>query len=103
VTTYELNRFTIDDARALVGRVCDITEWDPNDDDFGTKIVYPAARVLGIITGIGPYLLIATTGAVMTDAATGEHLATRPAKAERCVDFTWMSEATNIRDGQSGG
>lgn len=77
---YQLNRFTIADARALIGTTCDITQWDDNDDDMGTKITYPAATVIGVIGKTAPCLCIATGGAVVTDAATGRQLGTRPAE-----------------------
>lgn len=54
------------DAEALVGRTADITEWQ--DDEFLRKVTYPAAGVTGIIDRIGPYLVIETTGAEVTDA-----------------------------------
>ena len=76
MTAYKLNRFTMADAQALAGKTADITAWD--DDELETKVTYPGARVTGIIVLTGPYLVIETAGAVITDARTGERLGTRP-------------------------
>ena len=90
MTSYKLNRFTMADAQALAGKTADITAWD--DDELETKVTYPGARVTGIIVLTGPYLVIETAGAVMTDARTGEHLGTRPPVPELHVWFTWVCE-----------
>ena len=96
VTSYKLNRFTMADAQLLAGKTADITAWD--DDELETKVTYPGARVTGIIVLAGPYLVIETAGAVMTDARTGDHLGTRPPAPELHVDFTWVCEVTGVRD-----
>jgi hypothetical protein len=96
VTVYKLNRFTLIDALRMIGKIADITEW--GNDELETKITYPAARVLGTIDHIGPYLNIATTGAVVTDASTGAQLGTRPAEPGWNVGFTWVCEVANVRD-----
>ena len=96
MTSYKLNRFTMADAQALAGKTADITAWD--DDELETKVTYPGARVTGIIVLTGPYLVIETAGAVMTDARTGERLGTRPPVPELHVWFTWVCEVANVRD-----
>jgi len=96
VTSYKLNRFTMADAQLLAGKTADITEWD--DDELETKVTYPGARITGIIVLTGPYLVIETAGAVMTDARTGERLGTRPPVPELHVWFTWVCEVTDVRD-----
>ena len=80
MTEYKLNHFTMADAQALAGKTADITEWD--DDELETKVTYPGARITGIIVLAGPYLVIETAGAVITDARTGERLGTRPPDPE---------------------
>lgn len=97
---YNLNHFTIADARALVGTTCDITQWDDNDDDMGTKITYPAAKVIGVLDRTGPCLCITTAGAVITDAATGQQLGTLRAEDDWCVALRWVCEVTRTRDQQ---
>jgi hypothetical protein len=96
VTSYELNRFTMADAQLLAGKTADITEW--GDDELETKVTYPGARITGIITLTGPFLVIETAGAVMTDARTGERLGTRPPEPELCLWFTWVCEVADVRD-----
>jgi len=96
VTSYKLNRFTMADAQLLAGKTADITAWD--DDELETKVTYPGARVTGIIVLTGPYLVIETASAVMTDARTGERLGTRPPVPELHVLFTWVCEVTDVRD-----
>ena len=96
MTSYKLNRFTMADAQLLAGKTADITAWD--DDELETKVTYPGARVTGIIVLTGPYLVIETAGAVMTDARTGERLGTRPPVPELHVLFTWVCEVTDVRD-----
>jgi hypothetical protein len=96
VTSYKLNRFTMADAQLLAGKTADITEWD--DDELETKVTYPGARITGIVLA-GPYLVIETAGAVMTDARTGERLGTRPPVPELRLWFTWVCEVANVRDG----
>ena len=96
MTIYRLNHFTMTDAEPLTGKIADITEW--GDDELETKITYPAARVTGIIDRIGPYLNIATSGAVITDARTGARLGTRPAEPDWNVGFTWICEVADVRD-----
>ena len=96
MTSYKLNRFTMADAQLLAGKTADITEWD--DDELETKVTYPGARITGIIVLTGPYLVIETAGAVMTDARTGERLGTRPPVPELHVWFTWVCEVTDVRD-----
>jgi hypothetical protein len=95
VTEYKLNRFTMADAQALAGKTADITEWD--DDELETKVTYPGARITGIIVLSGPYLVIETAGAVMTDARTGEQLGTRPPAPELHVWFTWVCGVDGVR------
>ena len=95
MTSYKLNRFTMADAQALAGKTADITAWD--DDELETKVTYPGARVTGIIVLAGPYLVIETAGAVMTDARTGERLGTRPPVPELHVWFTWVCEVADVR------
>jgi hypothetical protein len=95
VTSYKLNRFTMADAQALAGKTADITAWD--DDELETKVTYPGARITGIIVHIGPYLVIETAGAVMTDARTGEQLGTRPPVPELHVLFTCVCEVDGVR------
>jgi hypothetical protein len=95
VTEYKLNRFTMADAQALAGKTADITAWD--DDELERKVTYPGARVTGIIVQIGPYLVIETAGAVLTDARTGEQLGTRPPVDELHVLFTWVCEVGGVR------
>lgn len=101
MTAYKLRTFTIADAETLVGKIADITEWD--DDELESKVTYRAARIIGIIDRIGPYLLIETTGAEMTDARTGAHLGTRPAEPELHIGFTWICEVTDVRDCTAAG
>ena len=96
MTSYKLNHFTIADAQALAGKAADITEWD--DDDPEATVTYPGARVIGIIDRTGPYLVIETSGAVVTDAATGERLGTRPPSAELRIGFTRVCEVAGVRD-----
>jgi hypothetical protein len=95
VTSYKLNRFTKADAQALAGKTADITEWD--DDELETKVTYPGATVTGIIVLSGPYLVIETAGAVITDARTGEQLGTRPPEPELHLLFTWVCEVDGVR------
>jgi hypothetical protein len=94
VTEYKLNHFTLADAQALAGKTADITAWD---DELETKVTYPGAKVTGIIVLTGPYLVIETAGAVITDARTGERLGTRPPVPELHVLFTWVCEVANVR------
>jgi hypothetical protein len=95
VTEYKLNRFTMADAQALAGKTADITAWD--DDELEAKVSYPGAKVTGIIVLTGPYLVIETAGAVITDARTGERLGTRPPEPELHVLFTLVCEVANVR------
>jgi len=95
VTDYKLNRFTTADAQALAGKTADITEWD--DDELETKVTYPGATIIGVIVLSGPYLVIETAGAVITDARTGERLGTRPPEPELHLFFTWVCEVANVR------
>ena len=90
VTSYKLNRFTMADAQLLAGKTADITEWD--DDELETKVTYPGARVTGIIVLAGPYLVIETAGAVITDARTGEPWAPGRPSPSCTSDFTWVCE-----------
>jgi hypothetical protein len=96
VTTYELSQFGMADAEALAGKTADITEW--HDDEFQRKVTYPAARVTGIISHIGPYLVLQTAGAQVTDAQTGARLATWAAEPVWNVAFTWICDVTSVRD-----
>jgi hypothetical protein len=96
LTTYDLNQFAMADAEALVGKTADITEW--HDDEFQRKVTYPAARFTGIISHIGPYLLLETISAQVTDAQTGARLATRAAEPVWNVAFTWICDVTSVRD-----
>ena len=95
MTEYKLNRFTMADAQALAGKTADITAWD--DDELETKVTYPGAKITGIIVLTGPYLVIETAGAVITDARTGERLGTRPPEPELHVLFTWVCEVDGVR------
>ena len=95
MTEYKLNRFTMADAQALAGKTADITAWD--DDELETKVTYPGARITGIIVLTGPYLVIETAGAVVTDARTGEQLGTRPPVSELHVWLTWVWEVDGVR------
>jgi hypothetical protein len=95
VTEYKLYRFTMADAQALAGKTADITAWD--DDELEAKVSYPGAKVTGIIVLTGPYLVIETAGAVITDARTGERLGTRPPEPELHVLFTLVCEVANVR------
>jgi hypothetical protein len=95
VTEYKLNRFTMADAQALAGKTADITAWD--DDEPGTRVTYPGAKVTGIIVLIGPYLVIETAGAVMTSARTGEQLGARPPEPELHLLLTLVCEVSNVR------
>ena len=95
MTAYRLNRFTMTDAEALAGATADITEWA--DDELESKVTYRAARITGISGSPSPHLILATTGAQITDARTGSVLGTRPAETEWHVMFTWICEVTNIR------
>jgi hypothetical protein len=95
VTSYKLNRFTMADAQALAGKTADITEWD--DDELERKVTYPGAKITGILVLAGPYLVIETAGAVVTDARTGEQLGTRPPVPELHVLFTWVCEVGGVR------
>ena len=95
MTQYKLNHFTMADAQALAGKTADITEWD--DDELERKVTYPGARITGIIVLIGPYLVIETAGAVITDAKTGEPLGTRPPEPELRLFFTGICEVDNVR------
>jgi uncharacterized protein DUF4314 len=95
VTEYKLYRFTMADAQALAGKTADITAWD--DDELEAKVTYPGAKVTGIIVLTGPYLVIETAGAVITDARTGERLGTRPPEPELHVLFTLVCEVANVR------
>ena len=95
MTSYKLNRFTMAAAQALAGKTADITAWD--DDELETKVAYPGAKITGIIVLIGPYLVIETAGAVITDARTGERLGTRPPEPELHVLFTWVCEVGGVR------
>ena len=94
MTPYKLNRFTMADAQLLAGKTADITEW--GDGELETKVTYPGARVTGIIV-LGPYLVIETAGAVVTDARTGDRLGTRPPVPELHLLFTWVCEVTGVR------
>ena len=96
VTSYELNRFTMADAQLLPGRIADITEW--GDDELETKVTYPGARITGITVLTGPFLVIETAGAVITDARTGERLGTRPPEPELRLWFTRVCEVADVRD-----
>jgi hypothetical protein len=96
VTSCKLNRFTMADAQLLAGKTADITEW--GDDELETKVTYPGARVTGIIVATGPYLVVETAGAVVTDARTGERLGTRPPVPELYIWLTWVCEVANVRD-----
>jgi len=84
------------DAQLLAGKTADITEW--GDDELETKVTYPGARVTGIIVATGPYLVVETAGAVVTDARTGERLGTRPPVPELYIGLTWVCEVANVRD-----
>ncbi len=95
MTSYKLNHFTMENARALAGKTADITAWD--DDELETKVTYPGAKVTGIIVLAGPYLVIETAGAVITDARTGEQLGTRPPVPELHLLFTWVCEVDGVR------
>jgi hypothetical protein len=95
MTEYKLNHFTMADAQTLAGRTADITEWD--NDELETKVTYPGARVTGIIVLSTPCLVIETNGAVITDAATGERLGTRPPEPELRLFFTWICEVDGVR------
>jgi hypothetical protein len=95
VTSYKLNRFTIADAQALAGKTADITAWD--DDELERTVTYPGAQITGIIVLIGPYLVIETAGAVITDARTGEQLGTRPPVPELHLLFTWVCAVDGVR------
>lgn len=95
MTEYKLNHFTMADAQALAGKTADITEWDT--DELEAKVTYPGARVTGIIVLSTPCLVIETAGAVITDAATGERLGTRPPEPELRLFFTWICEVDNVR------
>jgi len=92
VTPYKLNHFTMAAAQLLAGKTADITEW--GDGELETRVTYPGARVTGII---GPYLVIETAGAVVTDARTGDRLGTRPPVPELHLLFTWVCEVTGVR------
>jgi len=95
VTEYKLNRFTMADAQALAGKTADITEWD--DDEPERKVTYPGAKITGIIVLPAPCLVIETAGAVITDAATGERLGTRPPEPELRLFFTRICEVDGVR------
>ena len=95
MTEYKLNRFTMADAQALAGKTADITAWD--DDELETKVTYPGARVTGIIVLIGPYLVIKTAGAVITDTPDRERLSTRPPVPELHSDSPG-SASGGVRD-----
>ena len=95
MTSYNLHQFTMAHARPLVDQVADIAEWD--DDELERKITYPGARVTGIIDRIGPYLVIETDGAVITDVRTGEQIGTRPPAPELRIAFTWVCEVNGVR------
>ena len=95
VTEYKLNHFTMADAGPLVGKAADITE---RDDELEVKLTYPGARVIGIIDRTGPYLVIETAAAVITDARTGERLGARPLSADQRVEFTRVCEVAGVRD-----
>jgi hypothetical protein len=94
VTEYKLNHFTMADAQALAGKTADITAWD---DELETKVTYPGARIIGIIVLSGPYLVIETAGAVITDARTGERLGTRPPEPELHLLFARVCEVDGVR------
>jgi hypothetical protein len=95
MTEYKLNHFTMADAQALPGKTADITEWD--NDELGTKVTYPGARITGIIVLSAPCLVIETAGAVITDARTGERLGTRPPEPGLRLFFTWICEVDGVR------
>ena len=95
MTSYKLDHFTMGDAQALVGKTADITEW--GDDELETKVTYPGARITGIIVLSAPCLVIETTGAVITDARTGEQLGTRPPEPELHVLLAWVCEVAGVR------
>ena len=95
MTSYMLYQFTMADAQALVGKTADITEWD--DDECEIKVTYPGATVTRIIDRTGPYLVIKTAGAVITDARTGGHLGTRPPVPELRIGFTWICEVAHVQ------
>lgn len=84
---YKPDGFTMTEARLLSGAIADITAW--HDDDRTILVTYRAATVLGTV-GRDNYswLTIATAGAEMTDAETGEVLGDRPAEPELNVPFT---------------
>jgi Domain of unknown function (DUF4314) len=95
VTSDKLNRFTMADAQLLAGKTADITAWD--DDELERKVTYPGAKIIGIIVLIGPYLVIETAGAVVTDTRTGEQLGTRPPVPELHLWLTWVCEVADVR------
>jgi Domain of unknown function (DUF4314) len=95
VTSDRLNRFTMADAQLLAGKTADITAWD--DDELERKVTYPGAKIIGIIVLIGPYLVIETAGAVVTDARTGEQLGTRPPVPELHLWLTWVCDVADVR------
>ena len=95
MTSYKLNHFTMADAQALAGKTADITAWD--DGELERTVTYPGAKITGIIVLAGPYLVIETAGAVLTDAHTGERLGTRPPVPGLHVDFTWVCEVGGVR------
>jgi len=95
MTEYKLNHFTMAAAQALAGKTADITEWD--NDELERKVTYPGARITGIIVLSTPCLVIETAGAVITDAATGERLGTRPPQPELRLFFTWICEVDGVR------
>lgn len=94
MTSYKLDHFTMGDAQALAGKTADITEWD--NDDLQAKVTYPGARITGIVPS-GPFLVIETAGAVVTDAPTGEPLGTRPPKPRAHLFFSGICEVDNVR------
>ena len=95
MTEYKLNHFTMAAAQALAGKTADITEWD--NDELERKVTYPGARITGIIVLSTPCLVIETAGAVITDAATGERLGTRPPEPELRLFFTRICEVDGVR------
>lgn len=88
----------MNDAQLFAGTVADITAWD--DDDRTVKVTYRAATVIGITGRAGAWLTIRTSGAEMTDAATGEVLGVRAAEPEWNIPFAdicRVEEATASR------
>jgi hypothetical protein len=99
--TYQPGHFTKTDALALIQKAFDITELDLDGTTPGTKITYRNARLCAIQVYGPPALVIAHTGAVITDAATGRELGTLLPEPEQTVCLAAVCEVC-FREAEAG-